>query len=191
MAKVFENLTNGHRETVSGASGVLAVMFGFFYFAAKGLWRHVVIQLAIIILSFGALGAPGTMIVILMWVIYGFFATSILEARYLRDGWKEVSESSPQDQPSWKTASPQQSDERPCPFCAESIKKAAVKCRHCHSEVTAIAVEPPPDTPAQLFAPRVLGKMPLADGDMECKNCNKHIPKDAFSCAFCGHRYQA
>ncbi|WP_236175940.1 hypothetical protein [Pseudomonas pseudonitroreducens] len=28
-------------------------------------------------------------------------------------------------------------DSRPCPFCAESIKKAAVKCKHCGSTVEA------------------------------------------------------
>ncbi len=27
------------------------------------------------------------------------------------------------------------SDERPCPFCAEPIKRAAIKCKHCSSEV--------------------------------------------------------
>jgi hypothetical protein len=32
-------------------------------------------------------------------------------------------------------------DERPCPFCAEAIKKAAIKCRHCGSEVPAIIEE--------------------------------------------------
>jgi len=28
-------------------------------------------------------------------------------------------------------------DERPCPYCAEMVKKSAIKCRHCGSEINA------------------------------------------------------
>jgi uncharacterized protein YbjQ (UPF0145 family) len=30
-----------------------------------------------------------------------------------------------------------QSDDIPCPFCAETIKRAAMKCKHCQSDLTA------------------------------------------------------
>lgn len=33
---------------------------------------------------------------------------------------------------------------RPCPFCAELIKKQATKCRYCQSTVEAITGEPLP-----------------------------------------------
>lgn len=36
-------------------------------------------------------------------------------------------------------------DERVCPYCAETIKASAIKCRFCQSEVTPI-VEPGPET---------------------------------------------
>lgn len=32
-------------------------------------------------------------------------------------------------------------DERTCPFCAETIKKAATKCRHCGSDIPATIEE--------------------------------------------------
>ncbi len=38
-------------------------------------------------------------------------------------------------------------DERVCPFCAETIKASAIKCRFCQSEVTPV-VEPDGDAPA-------------------------------------------
>jgi Mce-associated membrane protein len=41
-------------------------------------------------------------------------------------------------------------DERVCPYCAETIKAAATRCRFCHSDVTPVAVtEPEPDVPTK------------------------------------------
>lgn len=34
-------------------------------------------------------------------------------------------------------------DSRPCPFCAESIKHAAIKCKHCGTDVQAIERQAP------------------------------------------------
>jgi hypothetical protein len=40
-------------------------------------------------------------------------------------------------------------DEKVCPFCAETIKKAAVRCRYCQSDlpVEEVAAPPPPPEP--------------------------------------------
>ncbi len=41
-------------------------------------------------------------------------------------------------------------DERVCPYCAETIKAAATRCRFCHSDVTPVAEpEPRPEPPAE------------------------------------------
>ena len=48
-------------------------------------------------------------------------------------------------------------DEKVCPFCAETIKKAAVRCRYCQSDLppehVAAPEEPPPPPPAPLDEP--------------------------------------
>jgi Mce-associated membrane protein len=40
-------------------------------------------------------------------------------------------------------------DEKLCPFCAETIKKAAIRCRFCQSDLSGIAEPPPPPAPVE------------------------------------------
>ena len=58
----FENPSNGYRESVSGLTWLWALLFGVFYFAYKGIWRHVFIGLIIGVLTAG-----------FAWLIYPFF----------------------------------------------------------------------------------------------------------------------
>lgn len=87
----LENPLNGNRVRVTWLSFVGALVFGIFWFAFNGLWKHVFIQLiAIAILfrvpiNFGAL-----MLLVLMWQLYALLAHDILMNSYLSRGWRKV-----------------------------------------------------------------------------------------------------
>ncbi|ASP48814.1 double zinc ribbon domain-containing protein [Cognaticolwellia beringensis] len=55
------------------------------------------------------------------------------------------------------------SDDRECPFCKESIKDEAIKCKHCHSSVPSIS--------------------PKHEG--VCPFCKEAIKADAIKCKHC------
>jgi len=62
-------------------------LFGFVYFAVKGIWTHAIVSLVLVIaLGSWSWGIGG----LLVWLIYPFFARSIVRAHYLRRGWVEV-----------------------------------------------------------------------------------------------------
>jgi hypothetical protein len=74
----FRHPTNGYVETC-GAPWLFALLFGGFYFLAKGIWAHAAISLILTIPTFGW-----------AWLIYPFFARGIVRAHYLSRGWTEV-----------------------------------------------------------------------------------------------------
>jgi hypothetical protein len=77
-ALAFRNPSNGYVETVD-SPGLWTLLFGCFYFAAKGVWTHAVVSFGLAILTCGV-----------SWFIYPFFARRILEVHYLRKAWQEV-----------------------------------------------------------------------------------------------------
>jgi len=78
MAQFFENPANGYREKV-GHAWLWTLLFGCFYFAYKGIWRHFVIAFFVAILTAG-----------ISWLIYPFFASRIIQRNYLQKGWKRT-----------------------------------------------------------------------------------------------------
>jgi hypothetical protein len=141
MARTFQNPFNGHREKVFGDSWVGALLFGPFYLAAKGLWRHFFIWVLILSAVRALTGMAGIIIALpILSIIYALSIQGILTNSYLRKGWVEVAEGAVK--PMISSAD----SERHCPFCAETIKRAAVKCKHCGSDLE--AAEPVPEQQA-------------------------------------------
>ena len=74
MSTKFKNPSNGYVEEVSGATWFWCLIFGAFYFAFKGLWRHFVIGVLAAILTLG-----------ISWLIYPF-----LREQYWKIAIKEM-----------------------------------------------------------------------------------------------------
>ena len=70
----FRNPANSYEESVTNWSMLFALVLGIFYFAYKGLWRHVFTQ-AILIAASAALFGPAAPIVLVgAWLIYALMA---------------------------------------------------------------------------------------------------------------------
>ena len=83
MAMHFKNPANGYVEDVSYAP-LWCLLVGFFYFAAKGVWTHVVAGAVLAVVTCG-----------LSWFIYPFFANELMRTHYLRRGWIDVAAAPP------------------------------------------------------------------------------------------------
>lgn len=75
---IFENQQNGYQETANSPF-LWCLLFGVLYFAVKGIWRHALIAAVAAIFTAGV-----------SWLIYPFFAGSIVRASYLRKGWVQI-----------------------------------------------------------------------------------------------------
>lgn len=74
----FRNPSNGYTKETSSLAWLWTLLFGSIYFAVKGIWPHVVASLFLGLLTCG-----------ISWLIYPFFASSIIRKNYLRRGWIE------------------------------------------------------------------------------------------------------
>ena len=74
----FKNPSNGHVIS-SGTPFLWTLLFGAFYFAFKGIWKHFFLSVVAALLTLG-----------LAWFVYPFFAAGIVRSHFLEKGWVEV-----------------------------------------------------------------------------------------------------
>lgn len=157
MARTFQNPANNHEETVSTGASIGAFFLGWIYLAFKGLWGHFFIW-------FLAVGIPAALVdrytfiltIPLLSIFYGLAIQGILSTRYLRRGWREIGRDEESRDPSTAQAAPivapistsaeparlADSETKTCPYCAETIRAAAIRCKHCQADLNASSGAP-------------------------------------------------
>ncbi len=78
----FKHPGNGYIEEVPALAWLWTLLFGSIYFAVRGVWTHVLVSLVLAVSTLG-----------FSWLVYPFFAKSILEKSYLKKGWVRIDQS--------------------------------------------------------------------------------------------------
>ena len=76
----YRNPQNDYVETISPFCWLWTLLFGAIYFAVKGVWTHFVVGIILAVITVG-----------ISWLIYPYFAKSILQKHYLKQGYVAVS----------------------------------------------------------------------------------------------------
>ncbi len=118
----FRNPANNHEEAPS-TPWLWTILFGGLYYIAKGLVAPLIIWFVIVIFLYYLFGEPATLFVIILNFIMATLSGSLIRSSYLRKGWQEITLETEQAS----------ADTHPCPYCAELVKNAAIKCKHCGS----------------------------------------------------------
>lgn len=136
MTMTFKNPSNGYTEEVGTGSSAGVFFFGAIYLAIKGLWMHVFIWLLVVGIPTVASGGPVVIFALpIVSICYALTIQGILRSDYLRRGWKEITDPSEAGAIATPPMSPVEHATKTCPFCAEEVLAAAIKCKHCGSDL--------------------------------------------------------
>ena len=80
----FQHPTSDYTETCS-SPWLWTLLFGFFYFAVKGVWRHALISIVACVIT-----APTVIGPLFVWIGYTIAAKDVVRKSYLRKGWTEI-----------------------------------------------------------------------------------------------------
>jgi hypothetical protein len=140
MARTFENPANRHQETVDGSDSLGVFFLGMLYLLYKGLWAHVLVWCLVVVVPALSFGPFLIFSLPLASIGYAVTIQGILSSRYLNKGWREVTAAEQPPSPgrviaSATAATPVSDGMKLCPYCAEEVKAAATKCKHCQSDL--------------------------------------------------------
>ena len=137
----FRNPVNGHIEE-RGLAWLWTLLFGGFYFIINGLFAPLIVWILITVPLYATLGAPATVIVFLINIVFAAMAGGMVRASYLRKGWIEITANG--------TVSGQTATKfRKCPFCAEEVLAEAIKCKHCKSDIDPVEIADDAEKPQE------------------------------------------
>jgi hypothetical protein len=131
MARIFENQTNGFRETIGLGDAFGALLLGPIWLIRRGVYAFGIILLLLYLpvllgISFGNDNTAGFLFFLVLvptQIILAFSAMNIISKHYARSGWREIEGTAPSSTGAYA--------EKTCPMCAETVKSAALICKHC------------------------------------------------------------
>lgn len=143
MSRKFVNSQGTYEEEVGIGTNFAVLFFGPLALAAYGLWRHFIVWILCVVSGSAIHVGFGILAHLVMTFYYTFLSSDYRCESYLESGWREVKSDNRLNEidagdieSDFEESEDLDKDNKICPFCAETIKAAAIKCKHCGSDLT-------------------------------------------------------